>query len=164
MAAITTSYATETDASTYLASIGTPGVWTSASSAARVSALINASEYLDQVYGRVWIGTRKTRTQERDWYRDAAVDSDGFTLPSDEYPPALVNACAEVAVRILSGDNLLPDQTEPATTTREKASLGPMSEDVTYTNRGKGALPSYPKISRMLRKITKTRSSEITLG
>lgn len=86
------------------------------------SALIRATDYMQQVYRLKWSGTRTTGTQALDWPRAFVLRDDyqyqglngstiiggNFYFPSNEVPKEVINACAELALKSVSGE-LAPD-------------------------------------------------------
>lgn len=85
--------------------------WAALATDAKEQALRRATDYMGQVYGLLWSGTRTTSTQALDWPRAdvARPEVDDYYWPSNVVPAAVVKACAELALRAASGP-LLGDQ------------------------------------------------------
>jgi hypothetical protein len=74
---------------------------------AKERALRKATDYMTRVYRQAWKGQRVSSTQRLDWPRyDVCVD--GYSLPSTTVPLEVAEACAELALRVLTGE-LNPD-------------------------------------------------------
>ena len=104
------SYATLAQADTFHLELGgNPVAWSGATVEARNDALRQATAILDEEFGGRWRGTVTTFTQALLWPRYQATDERGYTFLGTEIPVALVRATAEVALRIINGDDLRPD-------------------------------------------------------
>jgi len=127
------SYASVTDADTYLANRGLT-LWAALSTAAKEQALRLATDYMLQVYRQRWNGTRVTNVQTLDWPRYLVPKKDspgsyralpsyyGYTIVPDEVKAA----AAMLAYRSATGTDLAPDVQQPVTS----ESVGPIT--VTY--------------------------------
>ena len=133
------SYCSVADADAYHTARGNTA-WTG-ENAAKEALLRKATDYMVQVYALRWKGDRVSEDQALDWPREGVV-AFGFEIPSDAMPEAVVKACAELALRALSGD-LTPDLTRR--TLREK--VGPI--EVEYDPNAP-ALPDYQAIDNLL--------------
>lgn len=133
------SYCSVSDADAYHTARGNTA-WTG-EDAAKEALLRKATDYMGQVYGLRWKGDRVSAEQALDWPRDG-VEAFGFGVDTDIVPDAVANACAELALRALSGA-LTPDVTRR--TIREK--VGPI--EVEY-DRNAPALPDYQAIDNLL--------------
>lgn len=123
------SYISVADATARHAALGN-AAWTGAD-AVKEAALRRATQYMLQSYRGRWKGTRLKREQALDWPRYGAR-VDGFDLPSNEVPPEVANACADLALRALSAD-LNADQGRAVI--REK--IGPLeTEYAAYSPQG----------------------------
>jgi hypothetical protein len=71
-------------------------------------ALRKATKHMTQEYRQAWKGQRVSATQALDWPR-VGVEVDDFCVPSDSVPQAVREACAELALRVLTGQ-LSPDE------------------------------------------------------
>ena len=93
--------------------------------------LIQATDYIEQVFGARFIGERMTAEQALSWHRRYAVTRDGTTIADDIVPLSLVRACCQYALRAISGP-LMPDPLVSAegynvVTTRKK--VGPIEKE-----------------------------------
>ena len=126
------SYASVADADTYHAKRGN-AAWADFDTDVKEAHLRNATDYMSQVYGQRWSGTRVTATQALDWPRYQAPRKDvpgGYgSLPAyydyQSIPVELKNACILLAFKAASGE-LAPDLDRPTTS----ETVGPVS--VTY--------------------------------
>lgn len=78
-----------------------------ASDTVREQMLRRATDYMEQAYAGQWKGDRATDTQALSWPRSGVVVH-GYSVASDVVPLAVQRACAELALRAISGD-LSPD-------------------------------------------------------
>lgn len=101
------SYISAADASAYHAARGSAAWAALASDAVREQLLRKGTEYMESAYGERWQGCRMTGTQALSWPRSGVVVH-GYSVASDVVPQAVQRACAELALRAISGD-LSPD-------------------------------------------------------
>lgn len=80
--------------------------WGAASNAAKESALIQATQWIDGRYRSRWLGNRSTLAQALAWPRYDAYDEDGFVLSG--IPRRLQWATAEAALLVVMGEDLSP--------------------------------------------------------
>jgi hypothetical protein len=127
------SYLSAADADAYFVDHGAPAAWTGLA-AVKEQALRLATQYLDAVYGARWKGQAMLQTQALDWPRHSACSVNGWTYASDDLPAALEHACAELAVRSLAGDTLLPDLAPGSTVglTAKSVTAGSVSVSKTF--------------------------------
>jgi hypothetical protein len=125
------SYISVSSADTYHSARRAPAAWISASDAEKEAALRQATEYLDAVYERRWLGVRKTQDQALDWPRYGVQDTAGWELGYDEVPIALARATAELAVKALS-EELMTDLDQTGTIEEQDVTVGPIKERVKY--------------------------------
>lgn len=163
------SYISVTDATTYHANRGNAAWSGLASDAQREQALRKATDFMLSEYRSRWAGSRLTATQALDWprayvpredyYNTGTVPPDSidsqYYYPSNIVPTEVARACAELALRSISGA-LAPDQTRK--TVREK--LGPM--EVTYSE-GAAQDAFYKAIEDMLAPMFRNNSSQLSL-
>jgi hypothetical protein len=114
--------------------------WTG-DTAAKESALRNATIYMTGAYRSRWTGYRITASQALDWPR-VGVCADYWSVASDIVPTEVANACADLAVKALTGE-LAPDLERGIV--REK--VGPLE---TEYDRYSPQAKRYPAIDRML--------------
>lgn len=141
--------------------------WTLLTLGQKHAYLVDATEYIEEVYRERWKGLRKTATQALSWPREWVVREDyyavdsvipdsvngAFYYPSNIVPTEVKNACAELAYKRISGE-LSPDIDR--VTKREK--LGPM--EVEYQDYGK-PYKVYRAIDNMLSVLLNSTSSGV---
>lgn len=101
--------------------------WGQLTPGAQKAALVQATDYMEQVYRLRWLGYRKLEAQALSWPRDEVQRVD-FTylnqysfFPSDQVPVEVQRACALLALKASAGE-LAPDIARQ--TQREK--VGPL--------------------------------------
>lgn len=147
------SYLSVADADQYHENVGTAAAsWSSKTTAEKQQALRDATEYLDAAYNSRWKGIRTTRTNPLDWPRSGVVDTDGYTVDSDDIPVQLEEATAEGALRSLT-EELLPDVTSPGRIETIAEKVGPISRSRKYVS-GQGEFKKFTIIERKLRDLT----------
>jgi hypothetical protein len=125
--------------------------WAAAINATKEAALIKATLYLETMYSGRWIERRVHELQALAWPRCYVVDVDGFALGSDVVPKQVKQAVAEVALRVVNGDTLLPDvATADANVVSESVSVGPISTSTTYSGK-KATKKRYEVVESLLR-------------
>lgn len=92
------SYLSTADADAYLTARG-HAAWAEQAVDAKEAALRRATDYLEAVYGPLWLSERRTEAQGLSWPR---VGWPGVPAP-------VRNACAELALRAAAGP-LMPDE------------------------------------------------------
>lgn len=130
------SYLSVAEADQYFENHGDPIAWTGSTVPQKEEALRLATQYIDTVYGDIWVERRSSEAQSLDWPRAFVNDRDGFAVESDIVPQDVKDATAEAAVRHREGTDLLPDIDTPGGIKREKVKVGPIEEDITYTGSG----------------------------
>lgn len=89
---------------------------------AKERALRKATDYMTGTYRTSWKGQRLSQAQRLDWPRwDVCVD--GYPVSSTVVPPEVAGACAELALRVLTGE-LRPDEEAQVT----EVKIGPITE------------------------------------
>ncbi len=138
------SYISVADASAYHAARGNVAWAGLASDTLREHALRAATAYMALYRGR-WAGWRKTAEQALDWPRnDVPVpDGPGGVYPTDSVPVAVRNACAELALKSLSGP-LAPDLKPP----KLRVKVGPIETEYA---RGDRQTTVYQSVEALLR-------------
>lgn len=71
-------------------------------------AIVRATDFINKLFGRKFIGTRRLELQGLEWPRIDAWDLDHYLL-SAQVPPQLQKACAEYALRAVLLNVLAPD-------------------------------------------------------
>jgi len=127
------SYLSVADTDTYSAAYQPQNyaLWDAALDAAKEIALRKATMYLDNENAGNWIGTISNDTQALDWPRTGAVDENDVAIDSDELPVLLTNATAELAIRAIS-ENLTVDEDSDSSVTSESSTVAVISESKTY--------------------------------
>ena len=99
------SYATLAEAEIYLENTGRKdtGAWVTASADQKNAALIQGTDYLDQIYRRRYRGEIFSTTQRLEWPRNNLVDALGAAILPADIPEAIGNATIEYAVEAVSG-------------------------------------------------------------
>ncbi len=135
------SYASVAAADAYNADRGFTD-WAALTTSEKQVSLIRATDYLEATYRAAWKGYRKTQDQALSWPR-YNVFVDGFAVPDNVVPTAVVNACIEMALKTLTYDQLIIDQQQRII--REKV-------DVIETEYAEFSDPAqrYPQVNRML--------------
>ena len=147
------SYASVDDADTYFSLRGNAH-WATLSTDAKEQALRRATDDMLQQYSGRWKGERISASQALDWPRDGVV-IDGYELPVDEIPTAIVRACAELALRALSG-SLTPDAGPEV----KSKTIGPI--EIVYQD-GAQSAKRYTAVENLLRPYVRGGSNQITL-
>lgn len=118
-------------------------------------ALIKATDYIDQRFGTVFKGQRKSDTQALCWPRDYAYTELGNVLTG--LPVNLVKATFEYALAYLSGDIFLAPTVDASgiQVTGVTKKVGPIETSTTFQE---GAAPQkwkrIPKADLMIRTLT----------
>ena len=144
------SYLSVADADTYHSNVTRSSDWSAATAAVKQNALIVATQYLDIHYQGRWRGYRASGTQALAWPRASVEDDDGYWLDSASLPQRLKDACAEMALRVVLGDDLLGTVTETGEVVSESVTVGPISESKSYAG-GKPYGYEYPKLDALVR-------------
>lgn len=141
--------------------------WTLLTLGQKHAYLVDATEYMEEVYRERWKGIRVTDSQALSWPRAYVEREDGdyesptssyrayatYYYPSNVVPTEVKNACSELAYKRISGE-LSPDIDR--VTKREK--LGPM--EVEYQDYGK-PYKQYRAIDNMLSVLLKSSGSGV---
>lgn len=117
------------------------------------AALTRASGWLDGRYGRRFPGARAGGfSQERAWPRTGATTAEGFEVPANVVPPAIVAATYEAALRELAGPgSLSPDYLASDAVTKFKAGSVELTFATPDASLGAGAAqPVFTVIDEML--------------
>lgn len=140
------SYASVSEAGTYLRARGFGEAWDDMEQLDREVALRKATDFMRQVYRQRWAGARVRYEQRLDWPRYSVV-VDGFAVPSNLVPVDVKQACAELALRAAQGEELLPDQ-EAGNSQVKREKIGPL--DTEYFENSVGAAERYQSVTAML--------------
>lgn len=90
--------------------------WSTLTTDQQEQSLVRATDYMEAVYSQRWAGTRTTSVQALSWPR-YNVFVNGFVVLSSSVPRAVINACAELALKAAAGE-LLSDSTQQKTRTK----------------------------------------------
>ena len=154
------SYLSEADADTYHTNHSNSASWSGATTATKEAALRMATQYLDAVYGMLWLGTRTNELQALDFPRQDIFDRDGFVVSSTAVPQEIKNACAEAALRnITETAGLLPDITSPGTIKSESDKIGALATSKTYVG-GKSQIKKFRIIDLLVAGLIDSGSIE----
>lgn len=150
------SYLSVEDIAAYLAVNVTAedyAAWLAAADDTQKRAAIVATQYLDVKYGGMWRGFRSRAAQALAWPRSMAYDDDGYAHDDDALPQRLREATAEMALRVVRGDELLAAVASPGQVTAESVTVGPISESRQYAG-GRPYGYVYPKVAALIRPLT----------
>lgn len=138
------SYLSVADATTYHTKMGNAAAWAAVGAEAVQEAMLRrATNYLRSRYYAMWSGEPVAPFQRLDWPRWGVPSRDGYNaIPSNSVPEDIKAACAELALKAVSGD-LLPDISQSVK--REK--VGPI--EVEYDQYSPSS-PAYQSIDAML--------------
>ena len=111
-----------------------PTTWSGATTLRKETALRNATQYLDAVYGEKWLGTRTSTGQQLDWPRKSIVDRDNFAILSTTMPRVLLEATTILAhLDITETTGLIPDiAVSVADIKKEFKKVGPLEKETEY--------------------------------
>ena len=124
--------------------------WDGADSEKEV-AIIKATDHVDRRWGLAFKGYRLVSDQPLEFPRAALYDGRGTLV--EGIPVKLENACAEYAVRILSGENLSPDpeiDDSGQAIEEELLQVGPIKIDTKVSSATATLLKSFPDADRLL--------------
>ena len=147
-----TSYLSIAAADAYLAVFTTRTGWLSATTSAKEISLQRATQYLDATYGGRYKGLRADEDQALMWPRMGVTDLSGYSYDYDEMPNPLLNATAEIADRVVAGDDLIADQTDTGKIKSQKVVVGPIEETIEYVG-GMTLGKRYPNVEGILRSL-----------
>lgn len=123
-----TPYCTLTEATDYLDSIGINSFI--GDDALRTKALMRATLWLDNTYGRYYPGVIINPYQEQLYPRTAASDLAGRYYQQSVIPPQIKQSVALMAQSFYNEDNIIA---EPLVQ-REVTTVGPIKTDITYAD------------------------------
>jgi len=88
--------------------------WSNELTLIKEAAIIRATDYIDQRFGKRFRGYKRSKIQALEWPRNNASDNDNwFFMGEHEIPPQLKKACAEYALIALRIGELLPNPPLP---------------------------------------------------
>lgn len=132
------SYLSEADADAYHAARSANATWAAALAADKEQALRLATQYLDTTYQDCWNALRWSNNQKLDWPRSGLV-IDGVGYNADDIPQQLLDATAELALKVVSGgDTLFADMSDEGTLASKSVRVGPITKSVSYAGGSRG--------------------------
>lgn len=141
------SYVTQSFVNTYLANAGNNATWTAATQKQRDVAMMQATQWIDMVYGTRFAGYRSSNTQALEFPRSLAYDAQGYAI--EGIPLALKRATAEMARRWLEdASQFNPDVAAGSNVTQDTVSVGPISISKTYAG-GKDGERRFKIVDRL---------------
>jgi hypothetical protein len=152
-------YISEADATAYLTARRTSTqltAWTASSSAEKESALRLAAQYLDTMYKEAWLAWRYSDDQALDWPR-VGLTIDNVTYDASEIPQQLIDATAELAIKVIDGDVLFADMADEGTIQSKTVRVGPITEGVAYAGGSRG-IKRYRLVDAMISVLLKDTS------
>lgn len=137
-----------------------PTTWSGATGLRKETALKNATQYLDAVYGEKWLGLRSNSSQRLDWPRSGIVDRDGFAVTSTTMPRVLLECAAILAhLDITETNGLLPNlAASTVNIKREFKKVGPLEKETEYfgsTDQFKTFSLVEELIDELIRRVTR---------
>jgi len=148
------SYASTADADSYINDWHDDADWNSASEQAKERALRKGTRFVD---AHRFLGYRLSQSQALDWPRDGVGIVDGQHVYPGTVPAAIKRAAMEAALRVVKGDDLLPDH-DGGTIKRLSQQVGELSETTEFeTPRQAGK--RYEAIQAILKPYLQSGSS-----
>lgn len=163
------SLSTLEDADSYFA-IRSDETWRQQTKGRRKAALIEATDFMEEVWGLRWKGVRLKADQALSWPREFVEREDFFAVnslipdsldgsfyyPSDQIPAEVKKACAMLALRSLT-EPLSPDIAK----VQKRAKIGPI--EVEYET---GATPwvKFRAVENTIAKLLKTSSPNVKVA
>jgi hypothetical protein len=145
------SYQSVAGADAYHATHSGSTVWSGSTTPQKEQALIIASQYLDIVYGRQYVGSKMSRLQGLLWPRVGVTDIDGFGYGSNEIPQAVLDATSEAALRYRQDGSLIVDvSSKDQAVVSQSVTVGPIQKSTTYAASGKVEQKKYPVIEQLI--------------
>jgi hypothetical protein len=152
----------------WIAETGSNATWAAKSSTEKEQCIVQATRYIDSLFGPRFVSRKRTRTQALHWPRDAVYQDDGeLWIQNNEVPIEVQRACAEYAIRAASAA-LISDPADSREATQVSTKVGPIATSTTYgrTTGGRfstvvsgSAIPSYPAADMWLERLLKSSSS-----
>lgn len=166
------SYISVVDATAYHAARGNAAWGALASDNIREQLLRKATDAMVQMFRGRWAGMRVSMSQALDWPRYNVPMKDGpgslgysyglaAYYPSNTVPVPVANACAEMALRAISGD-LIADGTQPVIRQRVRIE-GVVDRDTEFQPGSANAI-NYRAVESMVQPFLKGSSGQISLA
>jgi len=156
------SYLSVADADTYHTAHSASTDWSGAETADKEKSLRLATQFLDAKFNGLWRGYRTYQDQSLDWPRACVEDNDGYSYVSDQMPQKLLDATAELALKVAGGDTLLDDVDRPGISKTKEVKVGPITIKKDYLG-GDSPFKRYPLVEELLRPLLKA-ANFISLG
>ena len=128
------SYISVADADQYNENHANDSAWVGAGQADKEKGLRLATQYIDARFNARWKGRRVNEDQALDWPRWGVQDEDDYYIDSDVVPTQVKNACVELAIKQVGGEELMPDLSDPGTVKSTSVKVGPIAESITCLN------------------------------
>lgn len=153
-----TSYASEAETDTYFTDHGAPVSWTGATTSAKETALMLATQYIDNRFQQRWKGQKSGNVQALDWPRGWVSDYDGYAVDSASVPKQVKDAAAEAALRSIDDGALDPDVQADAGVISQRDKVGPLETETHFASGGivdtaGDAVTTYRIIDRILSEL-----------
>lgn len=150
------SYATLAEAEAYLENTGrsAEGNWLTADTKGKNSALIQATDYLDQIFRTRYKGQQLTSEQRLQWPRCGVYDDRGILVAEADIPEAVGNAAIEYAFEAV-GAALAPTPAYDETgrdikSVREKVDV--LETSIVYSGKAPLKFKPYPRAELVIRR------------
>jgi hypothetical protein len=144
-------YVSEADADTYHAAHSGSTDWSGADSSTKEQAIRLATQFLDAKFNDRWKGKRANSGQALAWPRSYVNDADDYEVASTSLPQTLVDACCEAALKVVEGDTLVDDVTDPGGIKETMVKVGPITDKTVFT--GGSQIKAYRLIAMLLRHL-----------
>lgn len=129
--------------------------WTG-SAAAKQVAIVKATDYMERAFGQRTKGTREFWDIDGLlWPRVDVYDRDGRYI--EDVPVKWQMACAEYALRVMQGVDLLPDVINDSITAESKK-VGPIEVSTSYGAGGEPDAPEFPEVEAIIADFLFVRS------
>lgn len=154
-------YASVADVLAYLTDRGRQAEadWNALTATKQQGYIIEATDYLEKVYGDRWKGWKYSSTQGLGWPRIDVLGNDGWYYTDLTIPTALIHATAELAVRRAAGTALLPDPTwDTSGRAVVEKQVGPIRKKFAQGSVVKKVRP-LPAVEKLLWDITTPRGA-----
>jgi hypothetical protein len=149
-----TSYASVSDADTYIADWHEDAAWNTANTSRKERALRNGTRFVDAHRFRGW---RLSQSQALDWPRDGVGLVDGQDVYPGTIPDAIKRAAIEAALRDVRGEALFPDH-DGGTLKRESKQVGDLRKEQEF-DRPRQAGKTFEAIRALLRPYLQSSGS-----
>ncbi len=159
-------YADLADADQYLENTARKSAWRAFSSRDRQAALIQGTDYLDQVFRRRYKGTRFSSAQRLEWPRSNVYDELGVLVDAADIPEEVLNAAIEYAFEAAGGALAPTPEVDDTggTVIRKKEKVDVLEEETQYSDRqDPKRFRAYPRAELVIRRWLKTGSGRLYL-